>query len=159
MKVDRSEFFTSKDGDIILITGYVPEEREKLIQMYEDFSSDKRCCGLPPVRKKMIEEWIDGLSEGYMFIAKHGERIIGHIGVMPQGEKAEFVIFIQQDYKGKWIGGELIKFAEKFLKDEGIRILEAVTERGNMQAIQLYLWLGFKIAKSDEFYVYLKKDL
>ncbi|MBO8182892.1 MAG: GNAT family N-acetyltransferase [Archaeoglobus sp.] len=156
----RSEFFTSKDGDIIFITSYVPEERENLIKMYEDFSPEKRCCGLPPTRRELIEGWIDDVSKkGYMFIAKHARRVIGHIVVVPQGEKAEFAVFVHQDYEGRWIGQELIRFAESFLRDFGVKKLEAITERENVHAIQLYKHIGFKVVNSDAFYLYLEKEI
>ncbi len=48
-------------GEITFITGYVLDERDKLIKMYEKFNAEKRCCGLPPVGKESIEVWIDEL--------------------------------------------------------------------------------------------------
>jgi|Deesub1362B_J571_1020462.scaffolds.fasta_scaffold00166_35 GNAT superfamily N-acetyltransferase len=164
MDVNRSEFFTSKDGEIIFITGYVSEERDKLVKMYEGFSVERRCCGLPPIGRKSIEEWIDELSKkGYMFIAKHRDKVVGHIAIVPEGEKAEFAIFIHQDYEDKGIGTELIRFAEDFLKDKrkdkGIKTLEAITERNNTHAIQLYLKLGFEIIESDYIYLTLRKEV
>jgi|Deesub1362B_J571_1020462.scaffolds.fasta_scaffold15025_4 GNAT superfamily N-acetyltransferase len=155
-----SEFFTSKDGEIILITVYVPEEREGLIRMYEDFSPEKRCCGLPPTRRDLIEGWIDELAEkAQMFIAKHGGKIVGHLAVVPLDERAEFAIFIHQDYEGKRIGGELIRFAESFLRQKGIKKLEAITERENVHATHLYKNLGFKLINSDAFYFYFEKKI
>jgi RimJ/RimL family protein N-acetyltransferase len=155
-----SEFFTSKNGEIIFITPYLQEERENLIKMYETFSVEKRCCGLPPIRRSLIESWIDELaSKGYGFIAKHGERVIGHLAAVPEEEEAEFVIFIHQDYEGKWIGGEMIRVAEKFLRGRGIRKIKAMTERTNRSAINLYLWLGFEVEGSDGNYTYLAKVL
>jgi ribosomal protein S18 acetylase RimI-like enzyme len=160
MRIHRSEFFTSKNGDIILITSYVTEERENLIKMYEDFSPERKCCGLPPTRRDLIEEWIDGFEgKSYMFIAKHGERVIGHIAAVPKGERAEFAVFVHQDYEGRRIGKELIRFAESALKDAGIRKLEAFTERTNNHAIQLYKNLGFKVVDSDAFYLYFEKEI
>jgi GNAT superfamily N-acetyltransferase len=160
MQLYRSEFFISKNGDLIFITSYVPEERENLIEMYENFSPEKKCCGLPPTRRDLIEEWIDGLEEeGYMFIAKHRERVIGHIAAVPKGERAEFAVFVHQEYEGRRIGLELIKFAESALKDGGIRKLEAVTERTNTHAIHLYKNLGFKVVDSDALYLYFEKEI
>jgi|Deesub1362B_J571_1020462.scaffolds.fasta_scaffold00038_130 RimJ/RimL family protein N-acetyltransferase len=155
-----SEFFTDKEGEIVFITTYVEEERENLVKMYETFSRTKRCCGLPPVRRNMIESWISALYEkGINFIAKHGDRVIAHLAVVKENEVAEFVIFVHQDYEGRWIGGEMIKFAERFLPEFGIKKLKAMTERSNRDAIGLYLHLGFKVEKSDGIYTYLTKEL
>jgi GNAT superfamily N-acetyltransferase len=155
-----SEFFTDKDGEIIFVTEFSPEERDNLIKMYSDFSPDKRCCGLPPVNRSMIEKWIDELSsKGYVFIAKHGEKIIGHIAVVPLNSHAEFVIFVHQDYEGKRIGRELIRFAERVVKKRGVKILEAVTERTNKVAMNLYTELGFEIVDVDPITVKMEKKV
>ncbi|AGK61066.1 hypothetical protein Asulf_01065 [Archaeoglobus sulfaticallidus PM70-1] len=158
--IEYSEFFTDEDGDIIFITSYHEIEREKLIQMYETFSREKRCCGLPPIKREMIESWIDFLhNNGHMFIAKHGDRVIGHIAVVPKDDSAEFVIFMHQDYEGKLIGGKMVKTVEKFLKSLGIRKLKAVTERTNRNAIKLYQKLGFKKESAEGGYIYFIKIL
>jgi len=103
-----SEFYEDTTGEIIFVTIFVPEERENLIKMYEDFSPEKRCCGLPPATRKGIEVWIDRLHEnGYGFIAKLGDRIIGHIAAVPVKDEAEFAVFIHQDFEDRGIGSEL----------------------------------------------------
>ncbi|AAB89732.1 MULTISPECIES: GNAT family N-acetyltransferase [Archaeoglobus] len=155
-----SEFYEDKEGEIIFVTIFVPEERENLIKMYEEFSPDRRCCGLPPATRKGIEVWIDGLHEnGYGFIAKRGDKIIGHIAAVPVGEEAEFAIFMHQDYEDRGIGSELIRFATKFLREKGIKKLKAITERTNRRAVETYRRLGFKVAERDADYLELEKEI
>ncbi len=155
-----SEFYEDKRGDIIFVTIFVPEEREKLIEMYEGYNPEKRCCGLPPLTRKGIEMWIDGLHKnGYGFIAKLGERIVGHIAAVPAGNEAEFAIFIHQDYEDRGIGSELIRFASKFLKERGIKKLKAVTERTNRRAVETYRRLGFEISGRESEYLYMEKKI
>lgn len=155
-----SEFYEDKTGEIIFVTFFVPEERENLIRMYEEYSPEKRCCGLPPVTRKGIEVWIDGLHEnGYGFIAKLGDKVIGHIAAVPVGEEAEFAIFMHQDYEDRGIGSELIRFATKFLKEKGIKKLKAITERTNRRALETYKRLGFKAVERDAEYVELEKEI
>ncbi len=155
-----SEFYEDKTGEIILVTRYVPDEKENLIRMYENFDVERRCCGLPPVGRRAIESWIDYLdSRGYSFIGKLGDKVIGHITVVPENDGAEFAIFVHQDYEDRGIGGELIRFAEKFLLDKGIKKLNAMTERTNRRALEIYRHLGFQIVKTDNQHVYLEKIL
>lgn len=155
-----SEFYEDKTGEIIFVTIFVPEEREKLIEMYENYSHEKRCCGLPPLTRKGIEVWIDGLHEnGYGFIAKLGDKIVGHIAAVPVGKEAEFAIFIHQDYEDRGIGSELIRFASKFLKEKGIEKLKAVTERTNRKAVETYKHLGFQISEKESEYLYMEKEI
>ncbi len=155
-----SEFYEDKTGKIILVTRYVPEERENLIRMYEDFDVERRCCGLPPVGRRAIESWIDYLeSRGYSFIGKLEDRIIGHITVVPENDSAEFAIFVHQDYEDRGIGGELIRFSEKFLAERGIKKLTAMTERTNKRALDIYTHLGFRKVGGDNQHVYLEKTI
>ncbi|WP_290596269.1 MULTISPECIES: GNAT family N-acetyltransferase [unclassified Archaeoglobus] len=155
-----SEFYEDKTGEIVSVTIFVPEERENLIKMYEDYSPEKRCCGLPPVTRKGIETWIDGLHEsGYGFIAKLGDRVVGHIAVVPVKDEAEFAVFIHQDFENRGIGSELIRFASKFLKERGVKKLKAVTERTNRRAVETYRHLGFEIVSYDPQYLFMEKRL
>lgn len=155
-----SEFYEDKTGEIILVTFFVPEERENLIKMYEEYNPERRCCGLPPVNRKGIEMWIDRLhSNGYGFIAKLGDKVIGHIAAVPSGEEAEFAIFIHQDYEDRGIGSELIRFASKFLKEKGIKRLKAITERTNRRAIETYKRLGFDVVGRESDYMVLEKKI
>ncbi|MET1123710.1 MAG: GNAT family N-acetyltransferase [Archaeoglobaceae archaeon] len=158
--MNLSEFFEDKHGNIVLITNYVPEEKENLVRFYEKFDAERRCCGLPPVKREAIEQWIDYLSEkGYGFIAKVGDEVVGHIGVVPYGNEAEFVIFVRKDYEGLGIGKELIRFASEFLKRVGVEKLVAITEAFNKKAIETYLSLGFAVTGRQGLYVHLEKML
>ncbi len=155
-----SEFYVDKAGEIVFITAYVPEEREKVIDMFEDFPSDRRCCGLPPIGRKAIASWIDDVAErGYAFIAKVGDRVAGYIVAVPENSEAEFAIFVHQDYADKGIGGELIRFAERFLAMKGIKKLKAVSESTNRTAVDIYLHLGFEITGRDGYYLNFEKEL
>lgn len=125
-----SEFFMDKDNEIIFITEFVEEERENLVRMHLDFNEERRCCGLPPVKKEMVEKWIDYLEKhGYMLIAKHKNKVIGHIAAVPENSTAEIAIFVHQDYEGKRIGSELIRFMKNSLEKANIKKLVAVTRR------------------------------
>lgn len=155
-----SEFYQDKTGQIILITQYIHDERDNLIKMYENFDMEKRCCGLPPIGRKAIEAWINDVSKrGYGFIAKIGENVVGHIVAVPKGSEAEFAIFVHQDYEDRGIGGELIRFAERFLRNVGVRRLKAMTERTNKVAVEIYRHLGFEIVDRDPFYVFFQKNI
>ena len=142
------------------VSEFVEDERENLVKMYLNFDKSRRCCGLPPVKREMIESWIDYLNKrGYMFIAKHGDKVIGHVVAIPENSHAEIAIFIHQDYEGKWIGTELIRFMEKILKDRGIKKFVAVTEEANRSSVKLHLALGFTIKETENGMVTFERTL
>jgi len=108
----------------------------------------------------MIEKWIDYLNKhGYMFIAKHGDRVIGHVAAVPENTSTEIAIFIHQDYEGKWIASELIRFIKDMIKKKGIKKLVAVTEEVNRNSIKLHLALSFKIKDVSGGMVVLEKEI
>lgn len=155
-----SEFFMDKHNEIIFITEFVEEERENLVRMYLDFNEKRRCCGLPPVKKEMIERWIDYLNKhGYMFIAKHRDRVIGHIAAVPENSSAEIAIFVHQDYEGRRIGSELIRFMKESIKKKNIKKLVAVTEETNRSSVKLHLALGFKIKEVKGGMITFEKEI
>nr|WP_280109487.1 GNAT family N-acetyltransferase [Ferroglobus placidus] len=142
----------------MFVTSYTPEEKGNLVRFYESFDQERRCCGLPPMKREAIEKWLEELNEkGYGFISKKGEEIIGHIAVVPKNSEAEFVVFIHRNYEDRGIGKKLIEFAEKFLKEMGIKKLVAVTEATNRRAIITYSHLGFSVVGRDSFYIYFEK--
>nr|WP_230972380.1 GNAT family N-acetyltransferase [Archaeoglobus neptunius] len=143
-----------------MVTVFVPEERENLIRMYEEYDPESRCCGLPPNTRNGIESWIDALHKnGYGFIAKLGDRVIGHIAAVPENSEAEFAIFIHPDFVDRGIGGELIRFASRVMREKGVRKLKAITERTNRRAIETYRHLGFLAVSRDPLYVYFEKEI
>ncbi|RLI78738.1 GNAT family N-acetyltransferase [Archaeoglobales archaeon] len=147
---------TDRKGDLILIRPYEHEkDREKLIEMYETFSPDNRCLGLPPTTRMAIENWIDFLAEnGFNIVAEHNGRIVGHLVVVPTKDfkKVDLTIFVHQDYQNRGIGQEMMKLIIDYCKNKGFEGIMLVTERTNARAIHVYKKLGFYVV--DPYYEY-----
>ncbi len=148
-----------RKGDEILIRQYHHDrDREKLIEMYENYDPDYRCLGLPPLSRKAIENWVDYLAEyGFAIVAEKDGRIIGHLVIVPtEDNKVDLTIFIHQDYQNRGIGQEMMKLIIDYCRKAGFDGIMLVTERTNARAIHVYKKLGFKVvAPYYEFDMYL----
>ncbi len=156
---------TDKKGETYTIRSYDhSRDRENLIHMYETFSPELRCLGLPPTTRAGIEHWIDYLAEnGIAFVAEKDGRIIGHAVLVPtEDEKdVDITIFIHQDFQNRGIGQQLMKTAIDYSKKKGYRGMMLVTERTNKRAIHVYRKLGFEVVDpyfEYDMYLDLRKD-
>ncbi len=140
---------TDRQGDIYVIRKYEHEkDREKLIKMYETFSPELRCLGLPPTTRVAIENWIDYLAKnGFALVAEKDGRIIGHVVAVPTEDKrdVDLTIFVHQDSQNRGIGQELMKTIIDYCRSKGYRGIMLVTERTNARAIHVYRKMGFEV--------------
>ena len=145
-----------KKGETYVIRSYDHRnDRENLIKMYETFSPELRCLGLPPTTRVGIEHWIDYLAEnGIAFVAEKDGRIIGHSVLVPteDGKYVDVTIFVHQDYQNRGIGQQLMKVAIDYSRRKGYKGMMLVTERTNTRAIHVYKKLGFKVV--DPYFEY-----
>ncbi|MBC45163.1 MAG: hypothetical protein CMO08_05100 [Thalassospira sp.] len=96
-------------------------------------------------------------ATGYrMFIGEVDDEVVGVIGLMPNHNLHDgFVMYIEhvvvdEDYRGKGYGRDLIGFAEKRALEEGCYLLELDTEWGADPAEKLYESCGF--TKTGHYY-------
>ena len=147
---------TDKKGESYIIRSYdCRSDRENLIKMYETFSPELRCLGLPPTTRIGIEYWIDYLAEnGIAFVAEKDGRIIAHAVLVPteDGKDVDITIFVHQDFQNRGIGQQLMRVAIDFAKRKGYRGMMLVTERTNKRAIHVYKKLGFEVV--DPYFEY-----
>jgi GNAT superfamily N-acetyltransferase len=123
--------------------------------MYETFSPELRCLGLPPTTRTGIEHWIDYLAEnGIAFVAEKDGRIIGHAVLVPteDGKEVDVTIFVHQDFQNRGIGQQLMKVVIDYSKKKGYKGMMLVTERTNKRAIHVYKKLGFEVV--DPYFEY-----
>jgi GNAT superfamily N-acetyltransferase len=88
-------------------------------------------------------------AKSVIFVAEEKDRIVGFCwctisdrGVDKQGELAEF--YVENEYRGKGIGKELITAAKQLFLDENVEVAFVWTHRGNDEAIKLYRDAGFE---------------
>ncbi len=164
MQIQFQEFkpvvFKDRMGDTILIRQYDhSKDRENLIKMYETFSPENRCLGLPPSTRIGIENWVDFLAErGFAIVAEIDGKIVGHCVIVPteDGSIADLSIFVHQDYQDRGIGQEVLKNMIEYAKNAGFKGITLITERSNERAIHVYKKLGFRVVNPEyEYDMYL----
>lgn len=96
-------------------------------------------------------------ATGYrMFVAEIKNEVVGIIGMMPTHNIHDgFVAYIEhvvvdQKYRGKGYGTQLIKFAENRALEEGCKLIELDTDIGAEHAERLYEKNGY--VRSGSYY-------
>ena len=87
----------------------------------------------------------------HIFTAREGETLVGyfvtisrkHIHYKDHLFAANDVIYLKPEYRKGFAGARLIKFAERFLKEDGVSVLVINTKR-NKPFDKLLLWLKYK---------------
>jgi len=129
-----------------------PEDFPFLLGMYDNFSPKPASQGLPPEDSETCQNWVKNLFEiGENFLAWRGERIIGHVSLVPdrQGKSCEFVIFVHQANRNLGIGTELTRFALERANRQGYDSVWLTVSISNSIAIKLYKKLGFEYYDRD----------
>lgn len=144
----RCPRFFDRDGNPVLVTPLADEDFEALVSMYESLDVSSRTSNLPPMGRDRIMSWLERLTEdGWNLVARDGDRIVGHVGVMPvaAGEH-EFVVFVADDYQGRGIGTELVEQLVAYAAARGCEALRLSVERDNERAISVYENVCFDVA-------------
>jgi GNAT superfamily N-acetyltransferase len=144
--------FTDREGREIAIERY-DDDLERLVAMYASFDPDDRAQGLPPTQEDDIREWLDLLvGEGTNLLAFHGERVVGHATLVPDGEGAnELAIFVLQAYQNATIGSRLIATLLGAGANDGVERVWLSVERWNKPARRLYEKVGFERCSGASF--------
>ena len=120
---------------------------EPLKEMYDSYYPKGKANGLPPPDDKLRHKWIDfAVDIGTSIIAEVDHRIIGHTILFPMpGKKrrAEFGIFVHQDFQGCAIGSSLTYITLAYAARAGYECLWLIVEPRNRQAIKMYQRAGF----------------
>jgi len=118
-----------------------------LLEMYNNFYPKPASQGLPPEDPETCQSWVKNLFEiGQNFLVWRGERVIGHVSLVPDrlGKSAEFVIFVDQNHRNLGIGTELTRFALKRSSQFGYDSIWLTVNITNFIAVKLYKKLGFE---------------
>jgi RimJ/RimL family protein N-acetyltransferase len=122
--------------------------------MYEDFSPKGGFQGVPPVGRKACREWIGNLMlRGFGFLALRGDRVIGHLVIIPDPVRmeGEYLIFVDRNERNRGVGTCLTRSAVRHAEEMGLRGLWLTVGKYNFPAIALYLKFGFRFGDGDRF--------
>lgn len=92
------------------------------------------------IAREVLIYWVDNNPAGFVSLGQKQDR--GDIGI----------IAVDHQFRGKGIGKELMKAAEKWFADNGYSQLQVVTQEDNKPACSLYERMGYKIESKSYIY-------
>lgn len=148
------------EGEKIHIMPYRPPHLGETIEMYQDFPTEHRSHGLPPIMEDKLEAWVRTLEEnGRAFVAQHGDEVVGHAAYTPiTAKRPDFVVFIAPDYHDRGIGTALLYHVVQNTAIEGFEGVESYVDSDNERAIHVYEKCGFKEVDREPMIVKMKFD-
>jgi GNAT superfamily N-acetyltransferase len=119
-----------------------------LADMYNDFDflpgdRGSESLWLPPASAARRERWLEGLKNGISLVAVDGDRISGHLVLIPKGVLAEMAVFVHPDYRRQGVATELLEAAQTEARQRGLASLWVVIESENYAALQGFHKAGF----------------
>jgi len=150
---------TLKNGRMIRLATYRPDDKEDLISMYASMSPEAVKWGLPPYDRARIEAWTSDLANSIALIARLDQRIVGHLRLfrIPFERRkgvGEMYIYLHQDFQNVGLGTVMMKKVIELAKERGFHRIGLTVVADNHRAIKVYEKVGFKkegIAR-DAFY-------
>ena len=140
--------FESRAGLAIEVVELCNNRFDALVEMYNDFEPKRAAQGLPPVGRERIVAWLRHLQKsGHNLLALWNGQVIGHsmlCAVDPQ--RAEFAIFLHQNFRNQGIGTELTEVTLKVARLKNLRIIWLSVEVSNGCAIRVYRKKGFQVS-------------
>ena len=139
--------FFSKMGLEIAVSMLCESNFEQLVEMYDHFEPKRAAQGLPPAGHDRILSWLEHLQKnGENLVALYQDRVIGHTMLCPVSPtRAEFAIFIDQEYRNQGIGTKFTEVTLEFAREKEYRRVWLSVEVNNLCAIRVYKKLGFRM--------------
>lgn len=140
-----------KDGRNVKIRLFQPQDKDKLVEMYESLSSDAVRWGMPPYTRVRSEEgWFRNLQNITAIVAFYEDKIVGHAQIFkfPHSRRkgtADLLTYIHQDFQGVGLGTAMLAKLIELAKKEGLHRIGLQVVADNKPAIHLYQKIGFKV--------------
>lgn len=87
----------------------------------------------------------DALKNGYTyFLARENGGLIGYCGVKPEGELLFLSkLYLKREFRGKGLSSRLLKRAEDFARDGGLKGIYLTCNKRNRHSLDVYRAKGF----------------
>ena len=141
--------FESRVGLVIEVVEFCDNRFDELVEMYNNFAPKRAAQGLPPVGRERIVAWIRHLQKsGHNLVALWNGKVIGHSMLCPmERQRAEFAIFLHQDFRNQGIGTGLTQVTLNYARLKGLRNVWLSVEVNNHCAIRVYKKKGFQVSE------------
>lgn len=135
-------------GRDVEIRPYRADDFEGLVEMYDDFASDQRTQGVPPLTRDRVRDWLGELLDGPNVVALCDERVVGHVSLVPDGtDRHELAIFVHQTYQQAGIGSALLAGGLGQARDLGVGYVWLSVGKEKRYQQRLYNRAGFSVVK------------
>jgi len=120
-----------------------------LEEMYNDFDflpGDRgaESLWLPPANRARRHHWLASLKKnGLSLVAVDGDRVCGHLVVIPKGVLGEMAVFVHPDYRRQGVATALLEAAKPAALERKLESLWVVVESENYGALQGFHKAGF----------------
>ena len=148
-QADVLSTFESRARLVIEIVEFSDNRFDELVEMYNDFEPKRAAQGLPPVGRERIVAWLRHLQKsGHNLLALWNGHIIGHSMLCPMDrQRAEFAIFLHQDFRNQGIGTGLTEVTLNYARRKGLRNVWLSVEVNNHCAVRVYKKKGFRVSE------------
>ena len=138
----------TREGRTLQAKEYSAGDFGALVEMYQAFEPKRAAQGLPPPDAPRIAHWLEELQHhGHALVAEHENKIIAHTILCPiRPDRAEFTIFVHQDYRRQGLGLTLSELTLDWAHQMGFKTLYLSTELSNLAAVGLFRKLGFQMS-------------
>ena len=144
------EELTTWTGFRFRVRSAMPDDRKALEELFERVTPEDRRFRFLSAVRKVDQDLLTRMTEvdherTEDFLAFDGETLIASamLAAEPEGERAEVAISIRAEYKHRGIGWALLDHVARFAGAKGIKLIESVECRDNLEAITLEKEMGF----------------
>ena len=128
----------------------------ELLALYRGFEPKAEALGLPPLREEDTRAWLASIAAFPNFVARSGDRLIGHAVVCPERDTGEVAVFVHQDFRGQGAGRMLLSELVAEASRLGLRRIWGIAAADNVPMLRLAHSCGFLPGEElGEFYLLL----
>jgi len=146
------QLVTLRDGARVLLRLLVPDDRQKLINLFTPVSDDDLRYMRHNVRDAgLVGAWVDQLDYDRVMplLALVGERAVGnaslHFGSGPARHRAEIRIFLAKDFRRRGLGSKMIQTLVELARRRNLYLLEAEVTADRTHDIKAFQNEGFQM--------------
>jgi L-amino acid N-acyltransferase YncA len=143
---------TLKDGTKVLLRPLVPDDAEKLADLFAKVSDEDLRYLRNNVRdQEVVKGWARNVNYSKVFplVAVVNDRIVGdatlHLGTGPARHRAELRVYLSREFRGRGLGASMLKNLIELARRAGVQQLVAEIVADQLPIIRAFQDLGFQL--------------